>query len=54
MLKIVLDLSVISLTVLTGKGPQCPPSTNKPNKTVCNEEFVCYMGVSITVWLFYS
>ncbi|XP_055927668.1 disintegrin and metalloproteinase domain-containing protein 10-like [Argiope bruennichi] len=27
-----------------GKGPQCPPSTNKPNKTVCNEEFVCYMG----------
>ncbi|XP_054721381.1 disintegrin and metalloproteinase domain-containing protein 10-like [Uloborus diversus] len=27
-----------------GIGPQCPPSTNKPNKTVCNEEFVCYMG----------
>ncbi|RWS31857.1 hypothetical protein B4U80_09883, partial [Leptotrombidium deliense] len=26
------------------KGPQCPPSTNKPNKTICNDEFVCYMG----------
>jgi hypothetical protein len=29
-----------------GRGPACPPSTNKPNKTVCNEEFVCFMGVS--------
>nr|CAD7567528.1 unnamed protein product [Timema californicum] len=27
-----------------GRGPQCPPSVNKPNKTVCNEEFVCFMG----------
>ncbi|KAK4292187.1 hypothetical protein Pmani_035029 [Petrolisthes manimaculis] len=27
-----------------GRGPQCPPSTNKPNKTICNEEFVCYKG----------
>ncbi|GAB6032029.1 hypothetical protein CHUAL_010400 [Chamberlinius hualienensis] len=27
-----------------GQGPQCPPSTNKPNKTVCNDEFVCFMG----------
>ncbi|KAJ6222620.1 hypothetical protein RDWZM_001165 [Blomia tropicalis] len=27
-----------------GQGPQCPPSTNKPNKTICNEESVCYMG----------
>ncbi|XP_059488590.1 disintegrin and metalloproteinase domain-containing protein 10 [Neocloeon triangulifer] len=27
-----------------GRGPACPPSTNKPNKTVCNEEFVCFMG----------
>ncbi|CAL7939204.1 unnamed protein product [Xylocopa violacea] len=27
-----------------GRGPQCPPSINKPNKTICNEEFVCYMG----------
>ncbi|XP_034948232.1 disintegrin and metalloproteinase domain-containing protein 10-like [Chelonus insularis] len=27
-----------------GRGPQCPPSVNKPNKTICNEEFVCYMG----------
>lgn len=30
-----------------GRMPQCPPSVNKPNKTICNEEFVCYMGVSI-------
>ncbi|XP_050543022.1 disintegrin and metalloproteinase domain-containing protein 10 isoform X2 [Daktulosphaira vitifoliae] len=27
-----------------GRTPTCPPSINKPNKTVCNEEFVCYMG----------
>ncbi|KZC07718.1 Disintegrin and metalloproteinase domain-containing protein 10 [Dufourea novaeangliae] len=27
-----------------GGGPQCPPSINKPNKTICNDEFVCYMG----------
>ncbi|XP_043289218.1 disintegrin and metalloproteinase domain-containing protein 10-like [Venturia canescens] len=27
-----------------GLAPQCPPSINKPNKTICNEEFVCYMG----------
>lgn len=30
-----------------GLNPQCPPSINKPNKTVCNEEYVCYMGVCI-------
>lgn len=23
---------------------QCPPSINKANKTICNKEFVCYMG----------
>lgn len=27
-----------------GRSPQCPPSINKPNKTICNEEYVCYMG----------
>ncbi|XP_001945603.2 disintegrin and metalloproteinase domain-containing protein 10 [Acyrthosiphon pisum] len=27
-----------------GMTPTCPASINKPNKTVCNEEFVCYMG----------
>lgn len=27
-----------------GSGPKCPPSNNKANKTVCNEEFVCFMG----------
>ncbi|XP_018900359.2 LOW QUALITY PROTEIN: uncharacterized protein Kul [Bemisia tabaci] len=27
-----------------GKGPSCPPSINKPNKTICNEEYVCFMG----------
>ncbi|XP_017493589.1 PREDICTED: disintegrin and metalloproteinase domain-containing protein 10-like, partial [Rhagoletis zephyria] len=27
-----------------GQGPQCPPSTNKANKTICNDEYVCYMG----------
>lgn len=31
--------------ISTGQGPQCPPSTNKANKTICNEEYVCYMGV---------
>lgn len=31
-----------------GMTPACPPSINKPNKTVCNQEFVCYMGVSIS------
>lgn len=30
-----------------GRGPQCPPSINKPNKTICNKEFVCFMGVSL-------
>ncbi|XP_074038980.1 disintegrin and metalloproteinase domain-containing protein 10 isoform X1 [Leptinotarsa decemlineata] len=27
-----------------GRDPQCPPSINKPNKTICNKEFVCFMG----------
>ncbi|XP_024937542.1 disintegrin and metalloproteinase domain-containing protein 10 isoform X2 [Cephus cinctus] len=27
-----------------GSGPHCPESISKPNKTICNEEFVCYMG----------
>uniref|UniRef100_A0A0C9RNW9 ADAM10 endopeptidase n=1 Tax=Fopius arisanus TaxID=64838 RepID=A0A0C9RNW9_9HYME len=27
-----------------GRTPHCPPSINKPNKTICNEEFVCFMG----------
>ncbi|CAH1128593.1 unnamed protein product [Ceutorhynchus assimilis] len=27
-----------------GREPQCPPSINKPNKTICNKEFVCFMG----------
>ncbi|KAJ8983191.1 hypothetical protein NQ317_016410, partial [Molorchus minor] len=27
-----------------GGDPQCPPSINKPNKTICNKEFVCFMG----------
>ncbi|RWS16823.1 disintegrin and metalloproteinase domain-containing protein 10-like protein, partial [Dinothrombium tinctorium] len=31
-------------TKFSFSGPQCPPSTNKPNKTICNNEFVCYMG----------
>lgn len=29
-----------------GRGPQCPNSDLKPNKTVCHQEFVCYKGVS--------
>ena len=24
--------------------PVCPASVNKPNKTICNKEYVCYMG----------
>lgn len=28
----------------SGRNAMCPPSLNKPNKTVCNEEFVCFMG----------
>ncbi|XP_062562207.1 uncharacterized protein LOC134225837 isoform X2 [Armigeres subalbatus] len=27
-----------------GNMPLCPPSVNKPNKTICNKEYVCYMG----------
>ncbi|XP_063704128.1 uncharacterized protein LOC134833659 [Culicoides brevitarsis] len=27
-----------------GSTPQCPASVNKANKTICNNEFVCYMG----------
>ena len=29
-----------------GAAPACPMSALKPNKTVCNQEFVCYKGVS--------
>ena len=35
-----------------GTGPRCPPSNNKANKTVCNEEFVCFMGVSFSLFTF--
>ena len=28
-----------------GSGVQCPASVLKPNKTVCNQEFVCFQGV---------
>lgn len=35
-----------------GGMPQCPPSVFKPNKTICNKEFVCYMGVSVEISLF--
>ena len=27
-----------------GTAPTCPISQVKPNKTVCNKEFVCYKG----------
>ncbi|KAG8035466.1 hypothetical protein G9C98_006912 [Cotesia typhae] len=27
-----------------GRSPHCPPSINKPNKTICNRELVCFMG----------
>ncbi|XP_072760043.1 disintegrin and metalloproteinase domain-containing protein 10 [Anoplolepis gracilipes] len=27
-----------------GRSPNCPPSINKPNKTICNRELVCFMG----------
>ncbi|KAL0271099.1 UNVERIFIED_CONTAM: hypothetical protein PYX00_008305 [Menopon gallinae] len=27
-----------------GRTASCPPSINKPNKTICNDEFVCFMG----------
>ncbi|CAL1673863.1 unnamed protein product [Lasius platythorax] len=27
-----------------GRTPYCPPSINKPNKTICNRELVCFMG----------
>lgn len=32
-----------------GKNPHCPPSINKPNKTICNKEFVCFMGVMFSI-----
>lgn len=35
-----------------GRSAICPPSVNKPNKTICNKEFVCYMGVSKKFFLF--
>ena len=31
-----------------GRTPHCPASVNKPNKTICNEEFVCYKGVRLS------
>lgn len=31
-----------------GDSPYCPPSINKPNKTICNRELVCFMGVDIS------
>lgn len=37
-----------------GRNPQCPPSVNKPNKTICNDEFVCFMGVSSILLNIYS
>ena len=33
-----------------GRGTACPPSILKPNKTVCNEEFVCFQ-VTIIIML---
>ena len=33
-------------TFCDGQGVQCPQSNMKPNKTVCNEEFVCFQVVS--------
>ena len=35
-----------------GLAPACPLSALKPNKTVCNKEFVCYKGVSIDTTVF--
>ena len=32
-----------------GRGVLCPQSIMKPNKTVCNEEFVCFQGVSASM-----
>lgn len=39
-----------------GRSAYCPPSINKPNKTICNREFVCFMGVSMRggVEMFFS
>ncbi|KZC05932.1 Disintegrin and metalloproteinase domain-containing protein 10, partial [Dufourea novaeangliae] len=34
-----------------GRTPYCPPSINKPNKTICNREFVCFMGVSYCLYI---
>lgn len=36
-----------------GRAPYCPPSINKPNKTICNQELVCFMGVSCLLVLYY-
>lgn len=35
-----------------GRSAYCPPSINKPNKTICNREFVCFMGVNISRQMF--
>jgi hypothetical protein len=29
-----------------GRGTACPASQLKPNRTVCHDEFVCFLGVS--------
>ena len=34
-----------------GRGTVCPPSQLKPNRTVCHDEFVCFLGVSRLVLL---
>ena len=35
-----------------GRGTACPPSILKPNKTVCNEEFVCFQVTVVTMIIF--
>ena len=35
-----------------GKRANCPQSRHKPNRTRCDKELVCYMGVSISSMCF--
>ena len=41
------------LDILTGKGAACPNSQEKPDKTPCEDNSVCYRGVSDTANVFW-
>ena len=40
-----------ALTLLTGSSAACPPSSNVPDKTKCDEDSVCFRGVCICLFI---